>query len=374
MRINFLVSLFFLFSKTFATTPSICIDNYFYNSPAPEPVSCWIAEEYNTGILTPNFPSSFLPNFTTITSATPASTTTATPATNPKSLFPTAILFVVPAAPLAAMIIYFVPDKIKKKFTQNSPYKLPDISIIFWILKISCNMIQTAFMDYEIEVYKKYSYIPSIIFTFVLLIQIFLKEYHPIVYWFLFLTSNFTAIGLFLFLVEYFSNNYLFPSIILTSSIILLFTTWHCTDSSMQIVHIKNKFIECVYWGLLVFIDSQAAILSIFIFSSENLYLDELRGLILTTCILLLISGFYFFCRVNQILLFWVAFLVTQSFTFSFYKFLVQFVNPLIIFVVCCSLLFISILIDYCYIAKIKQEENYIKNHVMESGFEMDQV
>lgn len=198
--------------------------------------------------------------------------------------------------------------------------KLPQITIAFWLMKICATTLgetagdllaQTMNIGYAIS-----SAILIGFFFSMLLIQLSVKEYIPIIYWAVILATSTAGTTLSDFMDRTLGLGYATGSIIL---VVLLSTTllsWKAKEKSLSVTEIQTRSGELFYWAAILFSNTLGTALGDFLADSSGL--GFAGGAILIGSLLLLLIVAYYFTSISHILLFWIAFVLTRPFGATF--------------------------------------------------------
>ncbi|HEY5268450.1 MAG TPA: hypothetical protein VII94_04965 [Candidatus Saccharimonadales bacterium] len=196
--------------------------------------------------------------------------------------------------------------------------KVPEITIVFWIVKLLTTAMGEAtsdFLVFKINPYLAVA-IGAIALTIALVIQFSARRYIPLVYWLtvamvaVFGTMAADALHIQL-AIPYIVTTILF-SVVLT----IVFIVWHKTEKTLSIHSINTKRREIFYWltVLATFAlgtaagDLTAITLGLGYFSSILLFI----GLVAIPAI-----GYWLF-KLNGIVAFWIAYILTRPIGASF--------------------------------------------------------
>jgi uncharacterized membrane-anchored protein len=204
----------------------------------------------------------------------------------------------------------------KRRRVRN--VKIPQITIFFWIIKIMCTTLGETKIDKLIVKHGliNISIVTAIILLIALTIQISIKKYIPLVYW-----INVLLLSMFTTLVINNLTNKLgiaLVYIIITFLIILLinFYMWYKSEETLSIHSICTTKREIYYWMtiLLTFILSTA--LGDFI--GEPFNLELLLSTIIFAVALLILGIINYYTKINKLLIFWLAYIISTPFAASF--------------------------------------------------------
>jgi uncharacterized membrane-anchored protein len=198
--------------------------------------------------------------------------------------------------------------------------KLPQITIAFWIMKICATTLgETAgdLLSMTLNVGYAISSLILLSFFFVtLLIQLFSKKFHPVIYWLVILATSTAGTTMSDFMDRTLGLGYAAGSLILVSILIITLITWKITEGSLSVTNIKSLRGEIFYWTAILFSNTLGTALGDFLADSSGLGFSG--GAILIGSLLALIVLAYYFTRISRIVLFWLAFVLTRPFGATF--------------------------------------------------------
>jgi len=153
-------------------------------------------------------------------------------------------------------------------------------------------------------------------FFVTLLIQLFSKKFHPVIYWLVILATSTAGTTMSDFMDRTLGLGYAAGSLILVSILIITLITWKITEGSLSVTNIKSLRGEIFYWTAILFSNTLGTALGDFLADSSGLGFSG--GAILIGSLLALIVLAYYFTRISRIVLFWLAFVLTRPFGATF--------------------------------------------------------
>ncbi len=205
--------------------------------------------------------------------------------------------------------------------TQNNVIsKLPAITISFWIMKICATTLgETAgdLLSMTLNVGYAISSVILLSFFFItLLIQLFSKKYHPVIYWLVILATSTAGTTMSDYMDRTLQLGYATGSLILVTLLVVTLIIWKLTEKSLSVTDIKSLRGEIFYWTAILFSNTLGTALGDFL--ADNSGLGFAGGAILIASLLLLIILAYYFTKISHIVLFWLAFVLTRPFGATF--------------------------------------------------------
>lgn len=198
--------------------------------------------------------------------------------------------------------------------------KLPAITFSFWIMKICATTLgETAgdLLSMTLKIgYALSSVILLSFFFATLLVQLFTKKHHPVIYWAVILATSTAGTTMSDFMDRTLGLGYATGSLILVSCLIVILAIWKATEKSLSVTNINSLRGEVFYWTAILFSNTLGTALGDFL--ADNSGLGFLGGAILIGSLLFLIVLAYRLTKVSHVILFWLAFVLTRPFGATF--------------------------------------------------------
>lgn len=194
--------------------------------------------------------------------------------------------------------------------------KLPQITLFFWMMKICATTLgETAgdLLSMTLNVgYAVSSLLLISFFIVTLIIQLRSKQYHPILYWGVILSTSTAGTTMSDFMDRTLGLGYMTGSLILIGILLTLFAFWRLTVGSMSVNDIRTFKVEVLYWITILFSNTLGTALGDFLADSSGLGFAGGALLIGTVLAMLVLANYY--SRISKVLLFWLAFVLTRPF------------------------------------------------------------
>lgn len=204
--------------------------------------------------------------------------------------------------------------------------KVARITLLFWIMKVIATTLGETLGDY-FSMTADFGYQPTLIamlafFLLVLLIQLTLKKFIPVIYWLVIISTTTLGTEISDFMDRTLGLGYAWGSAILATCLLLTLLIWKLIFKKIEVFHIVDRRKEVLYWLAILFSNSLGTAFGDFL--SDNLGLTYLVGAIITAGIILVVVVLHFFTRINAVVLFWIAFVFTRPFGATFGDFLTK--------------------------------------------------
>lgn len=199
--------------------------------------------------------------------------------------------------------------------------KLPQVTVLFWMLKtVAVTLGESAgdLLGISFQLgYVTTAFLFLAFFLVVIVAQVRAKRFHPAVYWSVVLGTSMVGTEVSDFLNRGFGHGsapdgigYASGAVILTALLALVFLVWWCTGQTYDVENISSRTGEILYWI--------AILVSNTLGTSSGDWLSDDTGLgfrnafLVIVGIMVLIAAAYYLTSINQMVLFWLAFILTR--------------------------------------------------------------
>lgn len=198
--------------------------------------------------------------------------------------------------------------------------KVADITLLFWLMKIVATTLGETLGDFiSMTLHLGYAAgiaITAALFFGVLLTQLKLKKYTPLIYWLVIICTTTLGTEISDFIDRTLHLGYAVGSFLLLSLLFLTLYLWYKKFKNVEVYPICEKIKEIFYWTAILFSNSLGTAFGDFL--SDNLGLTYLNGALITGAIILVVVLLHYYTKINHILLFWIAFIFTRPFGATF--------------------------------------------------------
>lgn len=204
--------------------------------------------------------------------------------------------------------------------------KVARITIFFWIMKVVATTLGEMLGDF-FSMTLNLGYIIGLAITVaflltVLIIQLKSKQYHPAVYWLVIVGTTTVGTEISDLMDRTFGLGYEMGSLILFACLMLTLFLWHKTEKGIKVYPITKTRPEVFYWVAILFSNSLGTAFGDYL--SDNIGLSYLAGAGVTAAIIIIVVLIHYFTKINEVLLFWIAFIFTRPFGATFGDFLTK--------------------------------------------------
>ncbi len=213
-----------------------------------------------------------------------------------------------------------ITDNIKQSINETHLSKIPEITFLFWVMKICATTLgETAgdLLSMTLNVGYAISTIILIsVFIITLIAQLVSKRYIPMLYWTVILSTSTAGTTMSDYMDRTLGLGYATGSLILITILILILSVWRMTEKSLSVTNIKTFRGEIFYWSAILFSNTLGTALGDFL--ADDSGLGFAGGAILIGGLLGLVVLAYYYTKISSVILFWVAFVLTRPFGATF--------------------------------------------------------
>ncbi|NHN24978.1 hypothetical protein FIA58_004735 [Flavobacterium jejuense] len=204
--------------------------------------------------------------------------------------------------------------------------KVAEITILFWLMKIVATTLGETLGDY-LSITLNFGYLTGIAITFasfliMLTIQLVTKRYIPIFYWLVIIATTTLGTEISDFIDRSLQLGYTLGSLVLLFGLLLTLLFWYKKFKTLLVYPILSRNKEIYYWIAILFSNSLGTAFGDYL--SDVIGLSYLNGAMVTAVIILIVFLLHYFTKINQVLLFWIAFIFTRPFGATFGDFLTK--------------------------------------------------
>lgn len=204
--------------------------------------------------------------------------------------------------------------------------KVAKVTIFFWIMKIIATTLgETAgdfiSMSLGLGYYIGFA-ITVAILSILLFFQIEADRYRPALYWLAIIATTTAGTEVSDLMDRSLGLGYALGSLVLVACLIAVLTVWYYRDRDLSVYPIVRKDAETTYWLAIVFSNSLGTAFGDFL--TDNMGLSYIQGALLTASVIGVVIALHYTTKLNDIFLFWLAFIFTRPFGATFGDFLTK--------------------------------------------------
>ncbi|MEJ6484442.1 hypothetical protein N0Y54_24525 [Nostoc punctiforme UO1] len=192
--------------------------------------------------------------------------------------------------------------------------RVPEVTIYFWIIKVLATTVGETAADFLSATLNLglgiTSYIMSAVLLIVLLNQFKLKRYVPAIFWFVVVLISIVGTLITDRLVDELGVSLVTTTVVFSIFLLLVFVLWYSNEKTLAMHSINTAKRELFYWVAVLFTFALGT-------ATGDLLAESLRlgyaqsALIFGTSIAIIVIGYYYF-RMNAVLAFWLAYILTR--------------------------------------------------------------
>jgi uncharacterized membrane-anchored protein len=192
--------------------------------------------------------------------------------------------------------------------------RVPAVTGTFWIIKVLATTVGETFADF-LSVSLKFglsgtSYVMSGILLVALLNQFRIKRYVPISYWIVVVLMSITGTLITDRLVDELGVSLLTTTIVFTVVLAAIFALWYAYEKTLAMHSIDTAKREFFYWMAILFTFALGTATGDLL--AEKLKLGYTQATILFVFLIVAITASYYYLKMNAILAFWLAYILTR--------------------------------------------------------------
>lgn len=192
--------------------------------------------------------------------------------------------------------------------------KVPEITVYFWLIKVLCTTVGETFADNLNENLglglTNTSYIMGALLIAVLVFQFRARRYVPGIYWLAVVLISVVGTLVSDNLVENYGVTLQTTTIAFSAILVAVFATWYWSERTLSVHTIYTTKREAFYWLAILFTFALGTSAGDFL--SEQLELGYLAALGIFAGAIVVVAVLHFGLRMNAILSFWLAYILTR--------------------------------------------------------------
>lgn len=204
--------------------------------------------------------------------------------------------------------------------------KVARITVLFWILKILATTLGEVLGDFfsmSLNIGYTYSLLITLAFLItVLIIQIKQNRFHAPVYWLAIIGTTTVGTEISDLMDRTLGTGYTIGSLILFAALMITLFIWYRNEGRIKVYPVTERRVELYYWTAILISNSLGTAFGDYL--SDDLGLSYLTGAAITAGIIIIVVLLHYLTRINEILLFWIAFIFTRPFGATFGDFLTK--------------------------------------------------
>lgn len=201
-----------------------------------------------------------------------------------------------------------------KRVGDQSVSKLPEVTLLFWIIKIAATTLGETGGD-AVSMSMQLGYlVGTAIFALIFLItvsaQIKARRFHAWLYWTTIIATTTVGTTLADFADRSLGIGYAGGTSLLIVLLMGSLAVWYWSLGSVSIGTVDSPKAEMFYWGTIMF--SQTLGTALGDWTADSIGLEYVGAGIVFVGLLALVAGACFWTRISRTVLFWTAFILTR--------------------------------------------------------------
>ena len=200
------------------------------------------------------------------------------------------------------------------KHSQVSASKVPEITLIFWIIKIAATTLGETGGD-TVTMTLNWGYLAGTLLFLGLLVifviaQILAKKFNPFLYWVTIVASTTFGTTMADFADRSLGIGYAGGSTLLFACLMAVLALWYRSQGTISVNTVATPKIEAFYWAAITFSQTLGTALGDWAADTEGV--GYIGGALLFSAALAIIAALYFWTKLSHVGLFWAAFILTR--------------------------------------------------------------
>ena len=203
---------------------------------------------------------------------------------------------------------------------KSTANKVAQVTLAFWIMKICATTLGETggdLLSMTLNIGYTFSSLLLLgVFVATLVAQLRSEHFHPGLYWAVIVSTSTAGTTMSDFLDRTLGLGYATGSMILVSCLAVVLAAWHFSEGTLSVSNIRTRRVELFYWIAILFSNTLGTALGDYL--ADDSGLGFMGGAALIGGLIALIAAGYYFTRINRVLLFWIAFVLTRPFGATF--------------------------------------------------------
>jgi uncharacterized membrane-anchored protein len=198
--------------------------------------------------------------------------------------------------------------------TQHTLSKVPEVTLLFWVMKIVATTLGETGGD-AVSMSMNLGYligtaIFAVVFVIAVVAQIKAKRFHPFLYWATIIATTTVGTTLADFADRSLGVGYTGGSALLLVLLLGSLAVWYMTLGSVSVATVVSPKQEMFYWITIMF--SQTLGTALGDWTADTAGLGYGGAALIFIALLAIVAAAYFWTKMSRTLLFWAAFILTR--------------------------------------------------------------
>jgi len=198
--------------------------------------------------------------------------------------------------------------------------KIAEVTVFFWIIKIIATTLGEMSGDMLSQTlnlgYVAGLGITGVFLVTMLIFQIRAERYHPALFWATIVGTTMVGTEISDMMDRTFGLGYVWGSVILLTGLLVTLAVWYRRDGNLSVDPIIRKDAEVTFWIAVLFSNSLGTAFGDFLVDVVNL--SYIQGAFVTMGVIAVVLVLHYTKAMNEIALFWIAFVFSRPFGATF--------------------------------------------------------
>jgi uncharacterized membrane-anchored protein len=197
---------------------------------------------------------------------------------------------------------------------KNALNRVPEVVFSFWVIKVLATTVGETGADYlstDLNLGLGItSYIMGGILLLVLFNQLRLSRYIPVSYWMVVVLMSITGTLITDRLIDELKFSLVNINIVFSAFLLIVFALWYANEKTLSMHSINTAKRELFYWAAILVTFALGTATGDFL--AESLKLGYPLSVIIFAAAITVITATYYYLKMNGVLAFWLAYILTR--------------------------------------------------------------
>lgn len=192
--------------------------------------------------------------------------------------------------------------------------KLPEVTLVFWILKIAATTLGETGGDLLAQTLKVGYLTSTLVFFAMFLVSVAFQlrahRFHPAIFWTVIVTTSTAGTTMSDFMNRTAGLGYTAGALVLTTCLGIIFLIWWRSGQAFDVENVATFKGELLYWIAILFSNTLGTSSGDFL--ADDAGIGFRNGFLLLAAVMVLLAAAHYLTTINGTVLFWVAFVLTR--------------------------------------------------------------
>jgi uncharacterized membrane-anchored protein len=192
--------------------------------------------------------------------------------------------------------------------------RVPEVTVVFWMIKVLATTVGETAADFlTVDLHlglSGTSYIMSGILLILLLNQLRLKRYVPVSYWLVVVMTSIVGTLITDRLVDSLGVSLVTTTIVFSIVLLAVFGFWYASEKTLAMHSIDTAKRELFYWAAILFTFALGTATGDLF--AEAFKLGYTQATLIFSVLIAIVAAGYYYLRMNAVLAFWIAYILTR--------------------------------------------------------------